>query len=519
MGSLVSLCSSTDFVAAAEADRPAKLNADASLKDVDQWLRRHRRAPAASPSRRQRPLPPPPQLALATSAASAVARSGARKLERSPGAGHGRRHCRLMRDLAEASRDADKREIRVFSCEDQLDVWRALIAAPAYSDWARGAFELCVAFGDGYPHEPPTVTFVTPILHPNVDARTGRACHAILGTAWHSEMRALDVIVAVRSLLMAPEPSDALDQSVALRFRDKKNWAEEVKEHVKEHASRSLDELQEAVDADDDDDDDDDDDGSGPVCPLTQARARVPVCAPSGVVYDERALREAWAAAGDLPHDPVMTEAAGETVILDPLMLDFCPVARPEDKRIAQLRIAEADAADAADASDSDDDAAAAITTPAPVEDPLAMWRCYCCERPIMRLEVVACPTCRLATYCSETCCADHAGDHAHFCRPREIAKDDDVVATAEAGLAEAVAALQRGDAPGCRTEVLAALDALAGALPPSAFLSADAFNIPDKIRGLFFDLNNLGAKAEQILGGSDARFESTLAAMGAEVL
>ncbi|KAH8050774.1 hypothetical protein JL722_11109 [Aureococcus anophagefferens] len=487
MGSLVSLCSSADFVAAAEADRPAKLNADASLKD----------------------------LALATSAASAVARSGARKLERSPGAGHGRRHCRLMRDLAEASRDADKREIRVFSCEDQLDVWRALIAAPAYSDWARGAFELCVAFGDGYLHEPPTVTFVTPILHPNVDARTGRACHAILGTAWHSEMRALDVIVAVRSLLMAPEPSDALDQSVALRFRDKKNWAEEVKEHVKEHASRSLDELQEAVDADDDADDDDDDDGSGPVCPLTQARARVPVCAPSGR-YDG-ALREAWAAAGDLPHDPVMTEAAGETVILDPLMLDFCPVARPEDKRIAQLRIAEADAADAADASDSDDDAAAAITTPAPVEDPLAMWRCYCCERPIMRLEVVACPTCRLATYCSETCCADHAGDHAHFCRPREIAKDDDVVATAEAGLAEAVAALQRGDAPGCRTEVLAALDAVAGALPPSAFLSADAFNIPDKIRGLFFDLNNLGAKAEQILGGSDARFESTLAAMGAK--
>ncbi|KAH8092386.1 hypothetical protein JL720_5355 [Aureococcus anophagefferens] len=388
----------------------------------------------------------------------------------------------------------------------ELDVWRALIAAPAYSDWARGAFELCVAFGDGYPHEPPTVTFVTPILHPNVDARTGRACHAILGTAWHSEMRALDVIVAVRSLLMAPEPSDALDQSVALRFRDKKNWAEEVKEHVKEHASRSLDELQEAVDADDDDDDDDDDDGSGPVCPLTQARA-------PRLRFGRRLRRASaargLAAAGDLPHDPVMTEAAGETVILDPLMLDFCPVARPEDKRIAQLRIAEADAADAADASDSDDDAAAAITTPAPVEDPLAMWRCYCCERPIMRLEVVACPTCRLATYCSETCCADHAGDHAHFCRPREIAKDDDVVATAEAGLAEAVAALQRGDAPGCRTEVLAALDALAGALPPSAFLSADAFNIPDKIRGLFFDLNNLGAKAEQIWAG-DARFEST---------
>jgi len=518
MGSLVSLCESTDFVAAAEADRPAKLNADASLKDVDQWLRRHRRgAPAASPVAAPAPAPPPPpQLALATSAASAVARSGARKLERSPGARHGRRHCRLMRDLAEAYRDADASEIRVFSCEDQLDVWRALIAAPAYSDWAGGAFELCVAFGDGYPHEPPTVTFVTPILHPNVDARTGRACHAILGTAWHSEMRALDVIVAVHSLFMAPEPSDALDQSVALRFRDKQNWPAEVAAHVAEHASRSLDELQKAVGAADDDDDDDD--GSGPVCPLLQAPARVPVRAPSGVVYDERALREAWADAGDLPHDPVMTEAAGETVLLDPLMLDFCPVARPEDKRIAQLRIAEADAADAADASDSDDDAAAAITTPAPVEDPLALWRCYCCERPIMRLEVVACPTCRLATYCSETCRALHAGDHAHFCRPREIARDDDVVATVEAGLAEAVAAARRGDAPGCRTKVLAALDALAGVLPSSAFVSADAFNIPDKIRGLFFDLNNLGAKAALIAGASDSRFESTLAAMGMEV-
>ncbi|KAH8049704.1 hypothetical protein JL722_11770 [Aureococcus anophagefferens] len=390
MGSLVSLCSSADFVAAAEADRPAKLNADASLKDVDQWLRRHRRgAAAASRSRRPRPrrrrrrssrsprARRPPSPGAPGSSSGAPARGTAAATAGSCGTSP-------RRPRRTSARSAS-------SCEDQLDVWRALIAAPAYSDWARGAFELCVAFGDGYPHEPPTVTFVTPILHPNVDARTGRACHAILGTAWHSEMRALDVIVAVRSLLMAPEPSDALDQS-------------------------------EAVDADDDDDDDDDDDGSGPVCPLTQARARVPVCAPSGVVYDERALREAWAAAGDLPHDPVMTEAAGETVILDPLMLDFCPVARPEDKRIAQLRIAEADAA-----------------APPP-------------------------PAARRA-----------AGPR--FSRPR------------------------------------------ARALPPSAFLSADAFNIPDKIRGLFFDLNNLGAKAEQILGGSDARFESTLAAMGAEVL
>ena len=155
---------------------------------------------------------------LATRPARNVTRALATKVRRG-GAERGQsRSYRLARDLAEAHRDADPLNLRIFTCEDRIDAWRVILAAPQHSDWAGGCFELCITFPECYPQEPPKVVFVTPILHPNV-GMNGRACHSILGTAWNPELGGLDVLTAITSMLVAPDPDDAMDQRVALLFR------------------------------------------------------------------------------------------------------------------------------------------------------------------------------------------------------------------------------------------------------------------------------------------------------------
>ncbi|KAJ1453646.1 ubiquitin-conjugating enzyme/RWD-like protein, partial [Pelagophyceae sp. CCMP2097] len=129
--------------------------------------------------------------------------------------------------LAHEALAHDSADVRVLAGEE-LTPWRVVLRGPRDTPWEGGTFQLAIDFGPEYPLEPPTVHFLTPILHPNVDDASGRACHSILGTAYTSETMALDVILAIKSMLYAPEPSDALNQQVAMRMRDDSAFRAEV---------------------------------------------------------------------------------------------------------------------------------------------------------------------------------------------------------------------------------------------------------------------------------------------------
>lgn len=68
-----------------------------------------------------------------------------------------------------------------------------------------------------YPFEPPRVTFVTPVYHPNID-NGGRICLDILkmppSGAWKPLITIEGVLVAICSLMNCPNPNDPLVLSI-----------------------------------------------------------------------------------------------------------------------------------------------------------------------------------------------------------------------------------------------------------------------------------------------------------------
>lgn len=61
----------------------------------------------------------------------------------------------------------------------------------------------------------PTIRFVTPICHANVDWRTGSICLDVLGDKWTPVLGVVGALECVAGLLALPEPESPLGLEVA----------------------------------------------------------------------------------------------------------------------------------------------------------------------------------------------------------------------------------------------------------------------------------------------------------------
>ena len=61
-------------------------------------------------------------------------------------------------------------------------------------------YKLSLEFPNGYPYNPPTVKFVTPCFHPNVDQH-GNICLDILKEKWSALYDVRTILISIQSLL------------------------------------------------------------------------------------------------------------------------------------------------------------------------------------------------------------------------------------------------------------------------------------------------------------------------------
>eukprot|EP01134_Creolimax_fragrantissima_P005519 CFRG5519T1 len=130
-----------------------------------------------------------------------------------------------------------------FSCwpvDDSLDLLQASMIGSDDTPYAGGVFKLEIRIPDRYPFEPPIVTFLTPVYHPNID-KGGRICLDILKMkpkgSWRPSINISTVLTSVQLLLAEPNPDDGLMVDVASEYKyDKAAFLRTARDHTKKYA-------------------------------------------------------------------------------------------------------------------------------------------------------------------------------------------------------------------------------------------------------------------------------------------
>ncbi|KAF1999950.1 UBC-like protein [Amniculicola lignicola CBS 123094] len=104
--------------------------------------------------------------------------------------------------------------------DDELLEWRAVMQGVPGTAYEGGLWALTIHIPPTYPLAPPTIRFVTPICHPNVDFRTGEICLDLLKDAWTPAYTITSTLTAVHQLLTSAEPDSPLNVDVAVLMRE-----------------------------------------------------------------------------------------------------------------------------------------------------------------------------------------------------------------------------------------------------------------------------------------------------------
>ncbi|EPY29345.1 ubiquitin-conjugating enzyme E2 C [Angomonas deanei] len=118
--------------------------------------------------------------------------------------------------------------ISAFPHNDDLFHWIGTVQGVANTAYEGMEFQLSIAFPANYPFEAPTVTFLTPCFHPNVDTR-GTICLDILKEKWSAVYSASAVLLSIQNLLDNPNNQSPLNNHAALLWSDKEEYRRAVR--------------------------------------------------------------------------------------------------------------------------------------------------------------------------------------------------------------------------------------------------------------------------------------------------
>ncbi|SCU89212.1 LAFA_0E16710g1_1 [Lachancea sp. 'fantastica'] len=81
-----------------------------------------------------------------------------------------------------------------------------------------GTFKFQAVFKDTYPIEPPKVTLIPVVYHPNIDLQ-GNVCLNILREDWSPVLDVQSIIIGLLMLLLEPNATDPLNKTAAEALR------------------------------------------------------------------------------------------------------------------------------------------------------------------------------------------------------------------------------------------------------------------------------------------------------------
>lgn len=147
---------------------------------------------------------------------------------------------RLKKELTDIMKDPPFGISADLKRKDDLYTWVATMTGPEHTPYEGGIFILNIAFNrHSHPFKPPTIIFVTPIYHCNIN-RTGDICLDILKDNWSPALTIDKVLLSISSLLAAPNPNDPLVPDLAnLYMNNRAEYDRRAREFTREHAIKN----------------------------------------------------------------------------------------------------------------------------------------------------------------------------------------------------------------------------------------------------------------------------------------
>ncbi|KEG00299.1 ubiquitin-conjugating enzyme E2, putative [Plasmodium vinckei vinckei] len=145
---------------------------------------------------------------------------------------------RLLIESREAKKQNDP-DIFLSHSDYNLYEWEAVIRGPKDSPYEGGKWKLSIKCKNTYPIDPPLITFITKVFHPNVNFTTGALCMDILKTNWSPAWTIQSLCRAILFLLNEPNAESPLncDAGNLIRSGDVKGFKSMAKMYTKEYAS------------------------------------------------------------------------------------------------------------------------------------------------------------------------------------------------------------------------------------------------------------------------------------------
>nr|XP_034956939.1 ubiquitin-conjugating enzyme E2 C-like [Zootoca vivipara] len=131
--------------------------------------------------------------------AAAAAAASRKAAEPGGAAARGSVRSRLQQELMTLMMSGDK-GISAFPESDNLFKWIGTINGATGTVYEDLRYKLSLEFPSGYPYNAPTVKFLTPCYHPNVDLQ-GNICLDILKDKWSALYDVRTILLSIQSLL------------------------------------------------------------------------------------------------------------------------------------------------------------------------------------------------------------------------------------------------------------------------------------------------------------------------------
>ena len=160
---------------------------------------------------------------------------------------------RPIKLLQRAFREQQNKPSEYFSCslvDDNIFVWRIIIRGPEKTLYEGGYFPAELDFPSDYPNSPPTMRFLCPMFHPNIDGNNGSVCISILhkpgkdefgyessSERWLPIHTVESIVISVISMLSDPNVESPLNVAANRVYMNNK---EEYKQNVLKCTRKSI---------------------------------------------------------------------------------------------------------------------------------------------------------------------------------------------------------------------------------------------------------------------------------------